>query len=143
MPKEMPNKDRVKARKLKKNGQLVMAALEQGHTSRKEIAEATGLTLYDISNLFKADREVFAAYQVRKRTLLDVAADNIQAIVENPGHPQHYQASKYVLDNFKNEFDEVFESKDGNEIHVDVTGEGNDGSPVRIVFGNSASKESE
>lgn len=135
MAKEMKNPSRKKKRELENRAKLVTAALDQGYTSRKEICKAANITLFDLSNLFKADRDVFAAYQVRKRTLIDVATDNIQSIVEDPNHPQHYQASKYVLDNFKSEFDEVFETKESGEIVINPGEEGSTGSPVTIVFG--------
>lgn len=141
MAKEMKNKKRSQERLLKNRGKAVMAALELGFTSRSEICKAANITLYDLSNLFKADRDLFAEYSVRKRTLVDQATDNIQAIVEDKDHPQHYQASKYVLDNFKSEFDEVLESKEGTELQVELGEESNSGKRVRIVFGNTDKSE--
>jgi hypothetical protein len=112
-----------------------MAALNEGKLTRREICKATGLTIFDLNNLFKNDRELFAAYTVRKKLIADMAADNIMEIVNDPSHPQHFQASKFILTKYKSEFEDILESVDSQEIAVEVAGTGEAAPPVIIRFG--------
>lgn len=97
MAKAMRNNRREKKKLLRDRGLLVRAALDQGKTTRSEICEACEFKLNDLVNLFAEDRELFAEYKIRRKTIVDQAADNIHAIVNDKTHPKHYDASKYIL----------------------------------------------
>ena len=120
---------------------LIKAAIEHDASTYEKIKDATGLHSYRIKELFTIDKDLHALYKMRRKMLVEMAADNIQAIIENKDHPQHFSASKYVLQQYKSDLDEVLESKD-NELEIDVNGDGVDN--ISIVFGKkSKEKESE
>lgn len=139
MARSMKNKARKEAKLLELRAELVRAALEGGHISRKDICAATGLKLHELANLFTKDRTVYSEYVVRRKTISDIASDNILDIVNDPTHPQHFQASKYILSTYKSDLDEVLEDRAGEDISVSL-GDGAKGSPITINFG-SAKKE--
>lgn len=140
MARSMKNKARKEEKLLKTRAELVRAALDAGHISRKDICSATGLKLHELANLFTKDRKVYGEYVVRRKTISDIASDNILDIVNDPTHPQHFQASKYILSTYKSDLDEVLEDKAGEDISVNL-GEGSKGSPITIKFGASKSED--
>lgn len=92
MARSMRNKARKEAKLLETRAEFVRAALESGHISRKDICKATGLKLHELTNLFTKDRKVYSEYVVRRKTISDIASDNILDIVNDPTHPQHFAA---------------------------------------------------
>lgn len=135
MAKAMRNTKRAEKKLLENRKELVKAAMEAGKITRSDICKAAGISLSQLVNLFTADRALFAEYSVMRRTITDQAADNIHAIINDPKHPQHFAASKYVLQNYKSDFDEILESQEESmlqiETPVDTTGQQK---PVRITF---------
>tara|TARA_R110002050_G_scaffold135505_5_gene258188 strand:+ start:1521 stop:1919 length:399 start_codon:yes stop_codon:yes gene_type:complete len=130
----MKNTERKTQKLLKTRAALVRAALEAGQISRKDICNATGLQMHELANLFTQDREVYGEYVVRRKTISDIASDNILDIVNDPTHPQHFQASKYILSTYKSDLDEVLESQTESEMNINVGGESG-ASPINITFG--------
>lgn len=133
MARSMKNTRRKEEKLLKSRAEFVRAALDAGHITRKDICKATGLQLHELANLFTADRKVYAEYVVRRKTISDIASDNILDIVNDPTHPQHFAASKYILSTYKSDLDDVLESQSGEEISVQV---GESSSPISITFGS-------
>ena len=84
---------------------------------------------------------MYKLYAQRRRELVDIAADNIQDIVEDKHHPSHYAASKYVLDHYKTDLDNILEIKDGDDISAKVSVDS--GSGVVIKFTNSKEDDKE
>lgn len=111
---------------------LVQKALESGHITKIDICKATGLKIVALNNLFRDNRELYAEYVVLRRTITDIAADNIVAIVMDKTHPKNYDASKEIMKMYKTELDESLDAKDGD--HIKIEG-GGSGSPINIVFG--------
>ena len=140
MARSMKNKARKEAKLLETRAEFVRSALESGHISRKDICNATGLKLHELANLFTKDRKVYGEYVVRRKTISDIASDNILDIVNDPTHPQHFAASKYILSTYKSDLDEVLEDKSGEDISVSLGGESK-GSPITINFGSSKKSE--
>ena len=140
MARSMKNKERKEAKLLETRADLVRAALESGHISRKDICSATGLKLHELANLFTLDRKVYGEYVVRRKTISDIASDNILDIVNDASHPQHFAASKYILSTYKSDLDEVLEDKSGDDISV-LVGDNAKGSPITINFGKPKQKE--
>ena len=140
MARSMKNKERKEAKLLETRADLVRAALESGHISRKDICRATGLKLHELANLFTLDRKVYGEYVVRRKTISDIASDNILDIVNDASHPQHFAASKYILSTYKSDLDEVLEDKSGEDISV-LVGDNAKGSPITINFGKPKQKE--
>ena len=133
MAKPMKNEKRKTARLVATRTALVQAALESGSVTRREICHATGLQRHDLTNLFTENKDIYAEYVIRRRTVTEAAADNIQEIVNDKGHPQNFAASKFVLQTYKSEFGEVLEPTSGEmQIEIDP-GEG-DSKPVVIKF---------
>ena len=139
MARSMNNKARKEAKLLETRAELVRAALESGNISRKDICKVTGLRLHELANLFTKDRKVYGEYVVRRKTISDIASDNILDIVNDPTHPQHFAASKYILSTYKSDLDEVLEDKSGEDISVSLGG--SKGSPITINFGSSKKSE--
>lgn len=134
MARSMKNTERKTKKLLKTRAALVRAALEAGQISRKDICNATGLQMHELANLFTQDREVYGEYVVRRKTISDIASDNILDIVNDPTHPQHFQASKYILSTYKSDLDDVLESQQESEMNINVGGESG-ASPINITFG--------
>ena len=134
MARSMKNTDRKEKKLLKTRAALVRAALEAGQISRKDICNATGLQMHELANLFTQDREVYGEYVVRRKTISDIASDNILDIVNDPTHPQHFAASKYILTTYKSDLDDVLESQTESEMNINVGGESG-ASPINITFG--------
>lgn len=119
---------------------LVKAAIEHDASTYEKIKEKTGLHAYRIKELFTIDKELYALYKMRRKMLVEMAADNLQAIVEDPNHPQHFSASKYVLQHYKSDLDEVLDSKD-NELDIEIGGDISGADNISIVFGKKEKSE--
>ena len=134
MARSMKNTERKEKKLQKTRAALVRAALDAGQISRKDICKATGLQMHELANLFTQDREIYGHYVVRRKTISDIASDNILDIVNDPSHPQHFQASKYILSTYKSDLDDVLESQQESEMNINVGGESG-ASPINITFG--------
>ena len=131
--RRMRSQKREKEKLLKDRAALVRAAMNEANKfTRKDICEASGLTMVQLKNLFQEDRELYAEYVVIRKTITDIASDNIFAIINDPTHPQHFQASKYVLQNYKSDLDETLESAD-SILSIETSNKGSK-NPVKIVF---------
>ena len=122
---------------------LVEAALSAGHYTRKAICKATALKIGDLNNLFAVNRDLYAKYAVMRKSLANLAADNVQEILNDPNHPQHFQASKFILQNFKSDLDDELEASGGGmEIEIPSTLPLSESttSPVVIRFSNVQNK---
>jgi len=140
MAKSMRNDKRKHTKLVATRTALVQAALDAGKVSRREICQATGLQRHELTNLFTDNREIFAAYTVRRKTITEAAADNIQEIVNDKNHPQNFAASKFVLQTYKSELEDILEPMAG-EMQIEVpSGTGDDAQPVIIKF-SSPKKE--
>lgn len=142
MAKSMKNRRRAEKKVNELRRKLVLTALEEGITTRKAICTATGLKAHELSNLFTEDRDLYAKYVVRRKTITDLAADNIVDILNDPGHPQHFQASKYVLQTYKSDLDDTLESQDSENISVEIDSKG-EINPVIIKFSRGREKDRE
>jgi len=123
-------------KRIKKNISLINAAMNEGLTTKEEISKAAEIKLWEVSEAFREDGELLAKFKVRRRTLVDMAADNIQVILKDKDHPNHFAASKYVLQTYKSDLDDSMDNKkeeggDGFSIKV---GKKSKGSPVKITF---------
>ena len=132
----MKNSKRKEAKLLETRAEFVRAALDAGHISRKDICKATGIQLHELANLFTLDRKVYGEYVVRRKTISDIASDNILDIVNDPTHPHHFAASKYIDTKFKSSLDDVLESQDSEAMNVSIGGVSK-ASPIVIKFGDS------
>lgn len=117
---------------LEEKERLITAALENNATTRKEISDQTKLQLWDINNVLNNNKELWAMYAVRRRTLIDVAADNIATIVNDKDHAQHFAASKYVLSKYKSDLDVILESNEEESIEIEL-GSGESGAHKTII----------
>lgn len=142
MAKKMRNKSRDLTKLMEQRTMLVELALDQGKLTKKDISKATGLKISDLNNLFNLNKELYAKYSMEYRTIKDIASDNIADIVRDPNHAKNYDASKYILANYKSDFDDVLESKDDTEIEIKGAG-GKSSRPVVIRFGKKQDKTEE
>lgn len=115
----MTNPTRKEKKLLTTRVALVKAALDEGKFSRREICKATELKTWELNEVFAKDRELYALYKVRLKSIASMATDNIVEILNDPNHPQHFQASKLIYQDFKTEIDEVLEPK-ANELEIQV-----------------------
>ena len=132
-------KERKKEEKQEKQRQLVLAAMRFGLTTKKDICTSAEMALWELNELFQADKDLYNDFCIRRRTLADVAADNLETILRDKNHPQNFQATKYVLEKYKTDIDAQLESKDSDEIDVEVPSGGS--SPIRITFGTKKRDE--
>ena len=101
-------------------------------TTYRQIRETTGTTQFELETVFQNFPELKAEFIVRRRSIASLAVDNIQEIIENPFHPQNFQASKFIVQTYKNELDDSLDAKVTKEVEFDVK-DGNP-SPVRVTF---------
>ena len=114
---------------------LINAALDEGHSTRKAIMKVADLKAWELQDVFQKEKQLYAKYVVRRRTLVDMAADNIASIVADEDHPQHFQASKYVLQNYKSDLDSTLERHEEEEMgNVDLSIPQGERKPIRISF---------
>lgn len=135
------NKSREYREKIARYSALIEVALNDGHTTKTAIGRETGLKLWEINDVFTQNILLHAKFANYRRTLVDTAADNLEEILKNPAHPQNFQATTYVLKNYKSDLDTHLEAKSANEIEVDVRS--SDASKdITIVFSTSQPKDS-
>lgn len=101
-------------------------------TTFRQIIDTTGAAQYEIDKVFELCPELKAEFTVRRRSLANTAVDNIHEIVNNFNHPQNFQASKFIVQTYKNELDESLVPKVSTELGYDIK-DGNV-SPVKITF---------
>lgn len=137
-------KSRVREKReiLAKRSELINAALEDGQTTKKQLAKSAGIEIWQLNDVFKENKDLHLKFNVRRRTLADTAADNLEEILKDPDHPQHFQATKYVLQTYKTDIDENLESKEAEEMEVSVRTE-SETAPVVVRFGKSKRIEEE
>lgn len=111
---------------------LIDKALEQGVSTKSALCKITGLQLYQINNIFQKNKALFAKFKVIRGTMADKAADNLSKILDSPGHPNHFAATKYVLQTYKTDLDDSMTEKKGNDLEIE-TGKGGK-SPIKIRF---------
>jgi hypothetical protein len=101
-------------------------------TTLRQIADTTGAAIHEIDKVFQMVPELKAEFSVRRRSLANLAVDNIHEIVNNFNHPQNFQASKFIVQTYKNDLDEDLTPKISTEVGFDIK----DGqiSPVKITF---------
>lgn len=112
---------------------LIDKALDEDISTKSGLCKATGLKLYQINNVFQKNKDLYARFKVIRGTLADKAADNLSNILDSPGHPSHFAATKYVLQTYKTDLDDSMETKKSDGFEIE-TGKGGK-SPIKIKFG--------
>jgi hypothetical protein len=141
MAKLMSNSKRAKERRSKQAKIKFQEAIADGHTSRRDVSKSMGITHFELSNFFEENPKAYKVYTQRRRELVDIAADNVQDIVEDKTHPKHYEASKYVLQNYKSDLDNILDKTDGEEINIAGSGD-EESSGIVIKFVKNKDGES-
>ena len=134
------NKSREYREKIARYSAQIEVALNDGHTTKTAIGDATGLKLWEINDVFTQNVLLHAKFANYRRTLVDTAADNLEDILKNPNHPQNFQATTYVLKNYKSDLDTHLEAKSANEIEVDVRSSDTN-KDITIVFSSNKTKD--
>tara|TARA_R110000796_G_scaffold178022_1_gene294800 strand:+ start:5827 stop:6291 length:465 start_codon:yes stop_codon:yes gene_type:complete len=126
--------------------EAINIGLDNGLTTRAELAKVAGIKLFQLTILFKSEKEVYDKFCLIRQTIVDIASDNLMDIVSDKKHPKNYDASKHVLTNYKSDLDSILTSKD-EEIELEFGGTGKSkASPITIRFGKkrkSIEKEDE
>lgn len=135
MAKNMKNPRRVKQTELDKKVYKIELALDQGATTKKRIGEHTKFKLATINEVFKQDKNLYRKFCEIRKTIVDLAADNVMDIVADQDHPKCAEMSKWVLNHYKSDLDETLDAKDSEDVEVEI-GEGGRGNrPTVIRFG--------
>jgi hypothetical protein len=124
---------RIKGERIEKLSHLVRAAMRLGFSTKSDIAEKSGIKIWELNDIFVAHPEIHNEFTIMRRTLVDTAADNLQEILLDKSHPQNFQATKYVLQTYKSDLDSNLITKDKDEVELEIAGSGGV-SPVRITF---------
>ena len=119
-----------------KHVELAKDAIEDGISSRKELASHIGIKLSELSSLFKEEADIYKLFCDVRRTIVDLASDNLYDVVADKEHPKNYDASKWVVANYKSDLDASLESKDDDGIEIQVDG-GKKRKPTLIKFKNT------
>lgn len=127
-------------RRDKENTARVYAALRNGYTTKKDIAEVCDITLYMLGKLFEVDIDLHAEYVIKARELSDIANANFARIIKDRTHPNNYAATIKHMDKRVTEFDTIFETKDENKLNISL-GFGDNIAPPEFTF--LVEKESE
>ena len=136
MKKSMSNNKRAIARRNKVAKVKFEEAISDGYTSRRDVSKAMGMTSFELSNFFEDNPKCYKIYTQRRRELVDIAADNIQDIIEDKTHSKHYEASKYVLQSYKSDLDNILDKNDGESISIGAGDEESSG--IVIKFGKKS-----
>ena len=113
--------------------ELAKEAIESGISSRKELAGHIGIKLSELSLLFKEEPDVYKLFCEVRRTIVDLASDNLYDVVADKEHPKNYDASKWVVANYKSDLDESLESKSDDGVEIEVSN-GRKRKPTLIKF---------
>ncbi len=133
MAKKMSNSIRAKEKRNRERKVKFQEAIADGFTSRRDIAKSVGITSFDLTEFFEENPKMYKLYASRRRELRDIALDNITDIVEDKQHPKHYDASKYIVQNYQTDLDVILEGKDDDPVGG-LTVEANSGGGVLIQF---------
>ena len=114
----------------------IREAIKQGIVLNRDLANVAGIKMHDLKNIFTNDRTLYAEFCVAKKTIENLAADNIYKIVEDETHPKNYDASKFIIQNFKTEMDDILDGKNGEMLDIEIGGN-SDGGGITLKFGNS------
>jgi len=133
------NKTKQKEKKLERIA-LIKKALELGVTTRAGLAKAADCTVFDVGSLLTNNPDLYNEYKVRRRTLSETAADNIEDIINDQNHPNNYAASKFIIQTYKSDIDKALEHQDSDELNVEI-GKGENSPPVKISFAKKDKKK--
>lgn len=111
---------------------LIDKALDLGVCTKSGLEKATGLKVYQINNIFQKNSSIYAKFKIMRSTMADKAADNLSNILDSPGHPSHFAATKYVLQTYKTDLDDSMEAKKSDGFEIE-TGKGKK-DPIKITF---------
>lgn len=128
----MTNDKRKFEKQLATRSGLIKAALDEGIFKREDLSRVTGLKNHEISNTFTHNRELYGTYVLRKRGMIDIASDNVFDIIRDKTHPQNFAASKFILQKYNSEMDDMFESSDSEQLNMSVSS--GSSSPITIKF---------
>jgi len=141
MAKSMKNSIREAAIVSSEREVLIRAAIKQGKTTRSTIAKATGLEKTIVSMMLANNTELRNEWIVNKRMMVDVSVDNINDIINDPQHKDHFQASKWVASNIDSELSTIlFPTQSDLQIEIGGT-DGVDDNPVVIKFTGGQNKD--
>ncbi len=129
--RKLRNKRAADKVKFENTVNLIRAAITVGKCiTKKDICEIAGITMVQLNNTLSKDRVLFAGYKILRKTIMDVATDNIVNAVIDKDHNKNYDASKFMVQNFQSDFDETLDSKDDE---IKITG-GDVKDPISITF---------
>ena len=135
MAKQMSNSKRAKDKRNRERKVLFQEAIADGYTSRRDIAKAVGITSFDLTEFFEENPKMYKLYASRRRELRDIALANITDIVEDKAHPKHYDASKYIVQNYQTDLDVILDSKDGDDVGSSVSVDAGSGVVIKFTTG--------
>lgn len=133
MAKRMKNPSRKKAEEREKHVFKIEEAMDQGASTKKQISEKSGIKIAELNKIFKEEKELYRRFCETRRTIVDLAADNIYDIVEDQTHPKNAEVSKWVLNHYKSDLDATLESKNDEEVEVEIDGTGERGSRPTVI----------
>ena len=141
MAKSMKNSIRKAASVSKEREEIIAEALKQGHTTRKTISKATGLDPTIVSMMLSNNPELRNEWIVKKRMMVDVSVDNINDIINDAKHKDHFQASKWVASNIDSELSTILFPTQ-SDLQIEIGGTDNvDDNPVIIKFTGGQNKD--
>ena len=139
MARSMSNSKRAKDKRNRERKVLFQEAIADEYTSRRDIAKAIGISSFDLTEFFEENPKMYKLYASRRRELRDIALDNITDIVEDKTHPKHYDASKYIVQNYQTDLDVILDSRDEDTTSSSVSVDA--GSGVIIKFTTEKEKD--
>ncbi len=140
MGKPMSNSKRAIAKRNRIRKALFQDALADGHTSRRDIYKAMGISGLELTDFFEENKKMYKLYCESRRQLRDVALDNITDVVHDTTHPKNYDASKFIVQNYDTDLDVVLDEK--GEDNISATLSHTSGSGIVIQF-DTKKKEDE
>lgn len=126
--------DRKKLEKLEKDTEKIFKWLEDEEIiTIKDLVKKSGISRLSVEQAIANSEELQFIMKERRRMITSIATENLMEIVQDRRDVNNYQATKFVLENFKNELEEAVPSKTSIEASFDRDADGNI-SPVKIVF---------
>lgn len=99
---------------VKEISKQIEVCISKGVYTKEKIARALGITRYELNKHLAKCETSRAIIKVGRSLMGEIAVDNLQDMLTDKNHSNHWQATNHVLKNHKTELDEAIEAKDGD-----------------------------
>ena len=133
------NSKALKEIRMEERSTLINEALEDGLFIKSDLCKACGLSIYQLNEVLRNNAELKAKYMYRKKSIVDIASDNIAKIIDDSDHPKNFEASKWMVANYQSDLDRELKAKNQEDVSIEL----DDSSSKKTVITFSSKKKDE